>query len=374
MGRVVGELTEADKNAFFSGSATPEELQQRVDTRNALTPYDGTSEDSATTRVRPESKATKKDVVNKDPQDLTVFQRIVDTGKINERLTIPNAENYVPADFYRRGGPIIERDIDGVTQRFQEILPRTLQDQETETPASIRLIGKPGQNPKAKDVDLIPKFTKFFLESVQEGHAERHQIIETFGDFYVFFFGERPPIYTYTGTMLNTDNINWVEDFLFYYDNFLRGTKCVEAKAKMVLTYGFRQVEGFLLGMNLNTNAINDKGVAVSFQVLIVDRKIMKLSVDFGLIESNGKFAQDASIIQMISQGYSDKGVSGAVNDAKEVSNGKKGASNTKIAKWNDKDDLISKYKIKNFNPGVGGGIRQSLPATNSLPKGFGLA
>lgn len=366
--RIVGDLTDADREALLGGTASADEIQTRVDSRRDLETKSGASNPNAATKVPSESKSNKNSVVDPPPEELSVVQKVLQTDLIKKRAVIENAENYVPADYYRRGGPIVEKEIDGIRERFQEIRPRTLEEPSTEEPASIRLIGKPGNNPKAKDVDLIPAFTKFFLESVQEGHSERHQIVETFGDFYVFFFGERPPIYTYSGTLINSNNINWVEDMLFYYDNFLRGTKCVEANAKMVLTYGHRQVEGFLLGINLSTQAASDKGVQVSFNVLIVDRKVMKLSMDFGLIEANGKFAEDASIIQMLEKGYSDGVVSGAVNSVKSVASGKKGATNTSKVSATNIDSMKSKFKSIDLVSTPSGGVSQKFPFTRGLP------
>lgn len=167
-------------------------------------------------------------------------------------------------------------------------------------PASIRMYGpnaekakkdtsSTSKTSKVKEYDFIPPYTKFILESVQEARQERSQIIETFGDFYVFFFGERPPIFTYSGTLINAQNVNWVQEFNYYYDNFLRGTKCVEKNARILLTYGNVQVEGFMLGFNEAMTAMDEQGVKITFSLVITKRIDTLNGNDFGLSEDAKK-------------------------------------------------------------------------------------
>lgn len=142
--------------------------------------------------------------------------------------------------------------------------------------ASIRIIT---ENTKT---DILPPYTKFILESVQEAHSERQQIVETFGDFYVFMFGERPPIYNYGGSLINTRNVNWVNDFMLLYERYFRGTRCTEQKTRVLLTYGGRQVEGYIINTSNQTAASSQEAVNFSFQVIVTSRKILGVSSDFG--------------------------------------------------------------------------------------------
>lgn len=197
-------------------------------------------------------------------------------------------------------------------------------------PASIRMYGpnptKTSSNPsagqgsnKVKEYDFIPPFTKFILESVQEGRQERSQIVETFGDFYVFFYGEKPPIFSYTGTLVNAQNINWVQEFNYYYDNFLRGTKCVEKSARLLLTYGNVQVEGFMLGFNEAFTAMDEQGVKVNFSIVVTKRVDIARGEDFGLSEDAKKrremyAAWLEEITGKTGAGMADSGTSSAYN------------------------------------------------------------
>lgn len=274
-------------------------------------------------------KVDKESHENKKNTNIAADNEVarIDSARLNDGVFKPDvveSSSINPADYYRRGKirpPQTNPEVSGdnVIGTQYDYNPRFLQDPENEELASIRLVGKATDNSRKDNIDLIPPFTKMFLESAQESHMERSQVVETFGDFYAFFFGERPVTYTFGGTLLNTKDINWRQDFQFYYDNFLRGTKAVEYKAKVIITYGLSQVEGFITGFSAQIMAANDKGVPVTFQMLVTKRRSMRLSIDFGIIEDNGRFNEDQSIINLITNGVSDPVVSEAYSKASKV-------------------------------------------------------
>jgi len=216
------------------------------------------------------------------------------------------------ADWYRYGQPSQTPD------KLYDRLPKTISPMDGEEPASLRVFGRNKANAKSGDVELVPPFSKFILESMQEGHSERAQIIETFGTFYVFMFGERPPTYSFSGTLINTKDINWRTDFQFYYDNYLRGTKCVENSAHLVMTYGGRQIEGFMLNFQTQTDSSLEAGVKVSFQVVVTSRLVLlNRSADFGILNKNGQQTSDSTITSLLNSiaGPDGKGSSLAAAD-----------------------------------------------------------
>jgi hypothetical protein len=232
------------------------------------------------------------------------------------------------ADYYRNGKPST------VPQKMYDRVPRAIDPMDAEEPASLRVFGKDRSSSKSGDIELVPPFSKFILESMTEGHAERAQVVETFGTFYLFFYGERPPTYNYTGVLLNTKDINWRQDFQFYYDNYLRGTKCVENNAHLVMTYGGRQVEGFMLNFSTQTDASLEAGVRVSFQLIITNRlATLNHSVDFGVLLNNGQETSDSTITTLLNNiaGAEGSGLAEpATNEAyQQVSKGMAGESSS---------------------------------------------
>lgn len=249
-----------------------------------------------------------------------VFQIYPTTGTVAP--PIKEATDIVLADWYRAGRPATNTDPGLVAKSVAPF-------EYDERPASIRVFGlrktQKGGTTK-KDVELIPAYTKFLLESVQEAHVERSQIVETFGDWYIFFFGERPSTYQFSGTLINTRNANWVSDFKFYYDQYLRGTKCVENTARLILTYGGRQIEGFMTNMQTSTDAVMEAGAKVSFSVVVTRKTFLSFSDDFGSVTINGKNVQDSTFQALLNKiagiagtGLSDPATSAAHKQTSDV-------------------------------------------------------
>jgi hypothetical protein len=215
----------------------------------------GSQRNDSITKTKTLSKASKAAVGD----GATVTESGVDTVGAFPPDKIAGDPGSNPTQFkdsYRTQGRIIES---------------FAQDQQE---ASIRIIKE------ADKTDIIGPYTKFILESVQEAHSERQQVVETFGDFYVFMYGERPPIYNFGGTLINTRNANWVSDFMLMYERYLRGTRCTEMKARALLTYGGRQVEGYIINVSSQMAASAQEGVSFSFQLLVTSRKLLGVSAD----------------------------------------------------------------------------------------------
>jgi hypothetical protein len=256
-------------------------------------------------------KSRAKQALNPDSNAETIERVVEPSGGFVAPPLITHSAGEQYADFYRNGSPDLQpRSMD----------PFYLED----TPASIRIRGVPDGS--SVETDLIPAYTKFLLQNVNEAHVERSQVVETFGQFYAFFFGERPSTYTYSGTLINSKNANWVADWQFFYENYLRGTRAAEQKAVVLLTYGGRQVEGFIMNTSSTTNAMTEEGVQFQFQLLVTRRRVVGLSDDFGLFTQSGRLITDENLVGVLNtiagvegKGSSENSVSNAINEGKEV-------------------------------------------------------
>lgn len=129
---------------------------------------------------------------------------------------------------------------------------------------------------RSKDYDVLLETTEFILEDAQEQMQERFQLQETFGDFNVFFFGKRAEIFTYSGSLLNgCKDLQWRSQFLANYEKYLRGTRCVELKARVYFLYDDIIREGFILAASLGQNSTVDGVVKFTFTMLITDKRTM---------------------------------------------------------------------------------------------------
>lgn len=104
-------------------------------------------------------------------------------------------------------------------------------------------------------------YTNFVLQSVTEARMEKHQIVETFGESYIFFFGESPRFLDVQMIVINSHDFNWEAEWWENYERFFRGTRLVEMGARLYMFYDDNVIEGYML---------NSQGVKVSDQPFIV--------------------------------------------------------------------------------------------------------
>ena len=111
----------------------------------------------------------------------------------------------------------------------------------------------------------------FFLQKVSISRQEKTQIVETFGDHFVFFYGERPTIIQCQGILINTADFNWKNEWLHNYDTYLRGTRCVETRSRVYLAFDDVLCEGYVIA----TNVAHDENLPhlcpFGFQILLTN-------------------------------------------------------------------------------------------------------
>ena len=114
-------------------------------------------------------------------------------------------------------------------------------------------------------------YSNFLLQSVIEDRQEKQQILETFGEPYIFFFGQRARVMGFQGILANTFDFNWEAEWWWNYDQYLRGTKCVENDARVFLSFDNTLVGGYLLSCNSQKNAPERNWVQFQFQLFVTD-------------------------------------------------------------------------------------------------------
>jgi hypothetical protein len=113
------------------------------------------------------------------------------------------------------------------------------------------------------------QYSNFIIQSVQDMRQEKAQILETFGDPYVFFFGERPRTLAVSGLLMNTHDFNWRSEFWYNYENTLRGTKLVEQNARIYLYYDDIIVEGYMMQAQATDDANLPYHIPFNFQLFV---------------------------------------------------------------------------------------------------------
>ncbi len=127
------------------------------------------------------------------------------------------------------------------------------------------------------DGESTEGYTNFILQSVQEERMEKHQIVETFGESYIFFFGESPRFLNITAQLINTHDFNWRAEWWHNYENYLRGTKLVELGARCYLFYDDIVIEGYILGAT--AGEVSEQPYQVSLQFRFFVTKYRNISL-----------------------------------------------------------------------------------------------
>lgn len=135
-----------------------------------------------------------------------------------------------------------------------------------DTYAVIRVMGPDGEFMPVIDAagetyseeeggQVTTHYSNFFVQQVVEERHEKQQIVETFGESYIFFFGEAPRMLMVSGFLLNTADFNWRAEFWENYERYFRGTKLVELGARLYFIYDDQIVEGYMVGANAQEQA-----------------------------------------------------------------------------------------------------------------------
>jgi hypothetical protein len=114
-------------------------------------------------------------------------------------------------------------------------------------------------------------WSNFILQQVQEQRMEKAQVVQTFGEDFYFFFGQEPRFLMCSGVVFAADNFKWASEFTYIYENYLRGTRCAENKARVILRYEGIIVQGMLISMSMTRSSEQPHAIPLVFNFAVVD-------------------------------------------------------------------------------------------------------
>jgi hypothetical protein len=149
-----------------------------------------------------------------------------------------------------------------------------------ETHAVIRCItadGHPipfldgGSSSEEGDIGESVNYANFLIEGIQERRAEKKQIIETFGEDYILFFGEEPRMLNVSGQLLNTADFDWKNEFWANYESLMRGTRLVDAGARLYFSFDDSVFEGYMTEASTTQTSQDPYKLPVQFQFFVTN-------------------------------------------------------------------------------------------------------
>lgn len=119
--------------------------------------------------------------------------------------------------------------------------------------------------------------SNFIIQNVQDQRMERHQVVETFGDTYLYLFGESPRMLNVSAVLINSLDFNWKAEFEYNYNMYLRGTRAIEQGARCYLFYDDNVVEGYILNCAVIQDAMIPLSVQLQFQFFVTNERNVSL-------------------------------------------------------------------------------------------------
>lgn len=142
----------------------------------------------------------------------------------------------------------------------------------TATGEELTLLDGGADSTESEDgIGRSSRYSNFLIQALQDQRAEKRQIIETFGEDYVFFFGETPRFLNVSGVLLNTADFNWRNEWWENYERHLRGTRLVEQNARLYLYFDDVVVEGYIVSSSTDNQATSKELVPFTFQLFVTN-------------------------------------------------------------------------------------------------------
>lgn len=114
-------------------------------------------------------------------------------------------------------------------------------------------------------------WTDWILQGVREERMEKTQVVETFGETYIYAFGEKPRSLVFTGLLMNTKDYNWKAVFWENWDKYFRASKLVSLNARLYIGYDDVIVEGYPINAVANHTADSPNALSFSFNFLVTN-------------------------------------------------------------------------------------------------------
>ena len=135
----------------------------------------------------------------------------------------------------------------------------------------LPLVSSSAQNDEGRTTE----YSNFIVQRINEQRIEKQQIVETFGEDFIFFFGEKPRFLDVQGVLVNTNDFNWKSEFWHNYENHLRGTKLVEANARLYMFFDDVVVEGYILQAQAQAASNTPYHLPFQFQLFVTNYAIL---------------------------------------------------------------------------------------------------
>jgi len=121
--------------------------------------------------------------------------------------------------------------------------------------------------------------TNFIVQSVAESKNEKQQIVQTFGDDFVYFYGQQPITLQVQAVLPESPEFQYAQEFWINYANALRGTRLVLKDARLYFTVAGQVFEGYMTSASTTKNAQNPRIINLSFNMYVTNSYFVRALV-----------------------------------------------------------------------------------------------
>lgn len=136
-------------------------------------------------------------------------------------------------------------------------------------------IGKAGNEDNLKSSYT----TNFIVQNVTESKSEKQQIVQTFGDDFVYFYGQQPITLQVQAVLPESPEFQYAQEFWVNYANALRGTRLVLKDARLYFTVAGQVFEGYMTSASTTKNAQNPRIINLSFNMYVTNSYFVRALV-----------------------------------------------------------------------------------------------
>ena len=272
-------------SAYQAGASAPSGIAAVQATTGRPSPSADNALASRTGNINLVGARTAQEILSAaaDGSDIPTVRSIplpADSAMGRVKSTLADRQNQYGNDLLergRRGAYKDKLDKNAVqTNPSNTASPLGLQSK-VDTPAHLQIVVddvlKPVKELSAYEKTQIAYIDCFILRSVRIAHEEKYYVFQALnGETVTYFFGNKPTIYSFSGSLMDSYNQQWYNDFEFFYKNYLRGSAAISNRSRVFMIYKDQVVEGFILNSRLDSQAEYNDIVSFSFDFIFIQK------------------------------------------------------------------------------------------------------
>jgi len=137
-------------------------------------------------------------------------------------------------------------------------------------------------------------YVDFFIEQAQHSVQENYQVSPTLeGNYVVYSFDQQPPVWNYSGFLLNTKQDDQAVNFFRLYVHVLRLSQLAKRKLVVALRYDSYIVHGAIVDLTMSHTSDLQMKVPFSFRLLVKKVLDVNYSINWTPTSPAGNFSDD---------------------------------------------------------------------------------